>query len=708
MSALVQRSARLPVLAWLIASLLATVVPAVPAAESSSDSLHADLAAASAALAELREQRFREQAAEVVNDDAGNARFDLGISAANAELESLMLAVDELPPQTVTINPEDRDALHARGGLLPLAALPLTEGSHRLSVDWTLRGEPPRHNEVALEISASGSSDRELRLERKQPLAGLTLTLIEWKADEQRQSPFVRWAESLIDQAPRSNGYQPGNPDDPRWRRARHLLARDRPWLAAIALRQREAASAADPATAALLAEAAARCGLMVTADDALARAKSADRNLYSEAVLAVAQRHLADDQADAAMYTLDALPPKPVPAVRNEAVLVRARALLALGRADRASQTLQSAEVDPVHLASAPVDERLRAGLIQYDLGLALIASGAIERGRALLDRLGRANAKETIEQALRDRANLTLASDFLRAGQGATARPIFERVPLEGPYSNLALLGLGWAALGPQGEKQSATAKGDDADRGETPKFILKAMQRRGLIDCEDYNSRALAPTELCQRLPPFEQAEVPDDPAGLAAEALIVWQELAQRDPRDPAVREAWVASGRAAARAGRHGEAGAHYDAAVAKLEAALSSNAAAVTSAATTVALAALEPGQTLSADILAGFEVAKGLDAAPISSTLHRLLAEIAELRWLIESSASTGDDNEALTALSARQQALLPSLVTAMHAGERRRLLAWLTAGRAGIAAVTDPALPKASADGGTQRSAQ
>ena len=690
MSARVVRSAGL---AWLIASLLAATVPAAPAAEPLSDSLRADLAAASTALAVAREQRFRQQAAVAANEDAGNARFDLGLSTANAELESLVLAVDDVVLPAITIAPEDRLALQARSGLLPLVALPLADGTHRLSVDWTLHGESPRRSEFTFETS-TGSSERELRLERSQPLAGPSLVLIEWKAGEQRQSPFERWAETLIDKAPRSNGYQPGNPDDPRWRRARHLLARDRPWLAAIALRQLEATGPTDPATAALLAEAAARGGLIATAEAALARAKSADRSLYSEAVLAVAQRHLAEDQADAAMQALDALPLKLVPAVRNEAVLARARALFALGRADRASQALQSAELYPVRLASAPFDERLRASLIQYDLGLALIASGAVERGRVLLDRLGRVDAKESIEQALRDRANLTLASDFLRAGQGATARPIFERIPLEGPYSNLALLGLGWAALGPQGDKQLATAKGDDAGRGETPKFILKAMQRRRLIDCEDYNRRALAPTELCQRLPPFEQADVPEDPAGLAAEALIVWQELVPRDPRDPAVREAWVAAGRAAARAGRRQEAGEHYDAAVVKLEAALSSNAASAASTISAATLPALEPGQALPAEAAASFDVTHGLDAAPVSPALHRLLAEIAELRWLIESSIATGDDGEALTALSARQQALLPSLATATLAAERRQLLAWLAAGRAGIAAIADPAL--------------
>lgn len=672
---------------WLIAGLLvATAQAAEP-----HDGTQAELAAVRAALTEARERRFRQQAAETVSDLADSSRFDLGLSTATAELESLVLTIDGLAAQTVVLTPEDRAALHAANGLLPLAALPLAAGAHRLTVDWSLHGEPSHRSEFAFDIGTTGGSNRELRLERRQPLAGPTLALIEWKAGEYRQSPLTRWAESWFNEALRSNAYQLGNSDDPRWRRARHLLARDRPWPAAIALAQLEAAGSTDPATAALLADAAARCGLVATADAALGRAKAAERGLYAGSVLAVAQRHLAAGQAEMAIHTLDALPLKLAPAVRNEAVLASARAQFALGHADRAAQTLQSAELDPVHLASASVDERLRARLIQYDLGLAFIASGAIERGRALLDRLGRADAKEAIEQALRDRANLTLASDFLHAGQGATARPIFERIPLEGRYSNLALLGLGWAALGPQGEKQLAISKSRDAGTRETPKFILKAMQRRRLIDCEDYNRRALAPTELCQRLPPFEQAEVPDDPAGLAAEALIVWQELALRDPRDPAVREAWVAVGRAAARAGHHREAGDYYSAAVTKLEAALASNTAAVAGIAASPTLAALEPGQALSADVIASFEVEQALDAAPVSAALHRLLAEIAELRWLTESSSATGDD-EALAGLFAGQQALLPSLATRMLAAERQQLLAWLAAARAGSAAIADP----------------
>ena len=53
----------------------------------------------------------------------------------------------------------------------------------------------------------------------------------------------------------------------------------------------------------------------------------------------------------------------------------------------------------------------------------------------------------------ALRDRANLALGFAYLQAEQaGSAPAPPLERVRLNGPYSNKALLGIGWAdaALG------------------------------------------------------------------------------------------------------------------------------------------------------------------------------------------------------------------------------------------------------------------
>ena len=52
----------------------------------------------------------------------------------------------------------------------------------------------------------------------------------------------------------------------------------------------------------------------------------------------------------------------------------------------------------------------------------------------------------------ALKDRANLALGFAYLQANEPAKARVALERVRLNGPYSNKALLGTGWAdaALG------------------------------------------------------------------------------------------------------------------------------------------------------------------------------------------------------------------------------------------------------------------
>ena len=47
----------------------------------------------------------------------------------------------------------------------------------------------------------------------------------------------------------------------------------------------------------------------------------------------------------------------------------------------------------------------------------------------------------------SLRDKANLALGYAFLQDDQPLAAKPALQRVRLEGPFSNKALLGVGWA---------------------------------------------------------------------------------------------------------------------------------------------------------------------------------------------------------------------------------------------------------------------
>ncbi len=82
-----------------------------------------------------------------------------------------------------------------------------------------------------------------------------------------------------------------------------------------------------------------------------------------------------------------------------------------------------------------------------QFNLGVALVRVGRLPDAIRHLDEVGRIETKSEELLALRDKANLALGFALLQAQRAADARPILERVRLDGPYSSKALLGVGWA---------------------------------------------------------------------------------------------------------------------------------------------------------------------------------------------------------------------------------------------------------------------
>ena len=82
-----------------------------------------------------------------------------------------------------------------------------------------------------------------------------------------------------------------------------------------------------------------------------------------------------------------------------------------------------------------------------QFNLGVALVRKGRLGDAAALLDAIGQMEAQTEELLALRDKANLALGYAYLQAGQAAEAKPVLQRVRLDGPQSNKALLGVGWA---------------------------------------------------------------------------------------------------------------------------------------------------------------------------------------------------------------------------------------------------------------------
>jgi hypothetical protein len=83
----------------------------------------------------------------------------------------------------------------------------------------------------------------------------------------------------------------------------------------------------------------------------------------------------------------------------------------------------------------------------LEINRGIALMRAGEIEQGRRILDKLGKQSAGTEELRALRDRANLGLGYELLRAGDPELAREYLNRVRLQGPFVQAALLGAGWA---------------------------------------------------------------------------------------------------------------------------------------------------------------------------------------------------------------------------------------------------------------------
>jgi lipopolysaccharide biosynthesis regulator YciM len=162
---------------------------------------------------------------------------------------------------------------------------------------------------------------------------------------------------------------------------------------------------------------------------------------------------------------------------VRNRAWFYLAQVWYERGYLDRAADALQringrmSPELEArrellfgnVLIHQGRLDEAIRllsawrgteawSAYARFNLGVALARDKRLNEGAPLLTLVGTMPARTEEQLALRDRANLALGFAYLQANDPAQARPALERVRLNGPYSNKALLGTGWtdAALG------------------------------------------------------------------------------------------------------------------------------------------------------------------------------------------------------------------------------------------------------------------
>ncbi len=122
-----------------------------------------------------------------------------------------------------------------------------------------------------------------------------------------------------------------------------------------------------------------------------------------------------------------------------------------------------------------------------QYNLGVALVRKGRLQDAIGHLDQVGRMETRSEELMALKDRANLALGFALMQAERAADARPILQRIRLDGPYSNKALLGVGWA----------------DSALGEFKRALVPwlALRKRNILDSAVQESYLTVPYAYSQ---------------------------------------------------------------------------------------------------------------------------------------------------------------------------------------------------------------
>jgi hypothetical protein len=151
-------------------------------------------------------------------------------------------------------------------------------------------------------------------------------------------------------------------------------------------------------------------------------------------------QRGLLDDAAEAIAKGEGKLPAP----LQEDRQLLHANILMARADFAGAAEVLRA-------MSSGNDKDKLPATAARYarhNLGVALVKSGDVAGGSALLDELGRTPAADEEQRSLRDRANVALGFAALQDSRADDARRVLERVRLQSLHANRALLGFGWAA--------------------------------------------------------------------------------------------------------------------------------------------------------------------------------------------------------------------------------------------------------------------
>ena len=164
----------------------------------------------------------------------------------------------------------------------------------------------------------------------------------------------------------------------------------------------------------------------------------SVDEVVRNDAAYRLARIHFQKNQMADALLALDRIDGKVPESIRDDIKFLRGNIYLGQGRPQ-----------DSLDIFKELQNSASLGGFSAYNLGIAYLRSGQQQASLQQLDRAGQIPTDDAAELAIRDKSNLLLGTMLLEAKEYDKAMPYLNRVRLDGPFSNQALLSAGWASL-------------------------------------------------------------------------------------------------------------------------------------------------------------------------------------------------------------------------------------------------------------------
>ncbi len=163
------------------------------------------------------------------------------------------------------------------------------------------------------------------------------------------------------------------------------------------------------------------------------------DELVRNDAAFRLARIHFQKGQFDDATLALDRIDGRVPEGIRDDIEFLRANVFLAKGEPEQAIEPLKGLQKSKEFGAFAA-----------YNLGIAYLKAGQNSKALEQLGRAGEYVTNDDAELAIRDKANLVRGTALLEQEAFEAAAVSFDRVRLDGPYSNQALLSAGWSNVG------------------------------------------------------------------------------------------------------------------------------------------------------------------------------------------------------------------------------------------------------------------